>query len=129
MTQANPDQKERGSAQEPVSEDKDAIIARLTLERDNARALLGAAYAAGYVQAEAGLPSHADRHVAAADALKAFRQEAYQDAANAAEDYCSDMPDLAGHGHSTGIRDAIMLRAEEALAPVSADNDTETPSL
>jgi len=28
-------------------------------------------------------------------------------AMNAVEDYCSDMPDLAGHGHSVGLKDAI----------------------
>jgi len=28
--------------------------------------------------------------------------------AGVAEDYCSEMPDLAGHGHSSGIADAIL---------------------
>jgi hypothetical protein len=44
------------------------------------------------------------------DALTASRAEtaaAYERAGDAAEDYCSDMPDLAGHGHSVGLRDAI----------------------
>jgi hypothetical protein len=32
---------------------------------------------------------------------------ALETAGDAAENYCSDMPDLAGHGHSVGLRDAI----------------------
>lgn len=28
--------------------------------------------------------------------------------ADICEDYCSDHPDLAGHGHSIGLRDAVM---------------------
>jgi hypothetical protein len=31
------------------------------------------------------------------------------------EDYCSDMPDLAGHGHSVGLRDAILIMQHEDL--------------
>lgn len=32
---------------------------------------------------------------------------AIERACDAVEDYCSDMPDLAGHGHSNGLKDAI----------------------
>jgi len=32
---------------------------------------------------------------------------ALREAADAVEDYCSDAPDLAGHGHSGAIRDVI----------------------
>jgi len=38
---------------------------------------------------------------------EAIVRAALERAADAAEDYCSDMPDLAGHGHSVGLRDAI----------------------
>lgn len=31
-----------------------------------------------------------------------------QRCADVVEDYCSDMPDLAGHGHSIGLKDAIL---------------------
>ena len=41
------------------------------------------------------------------------RAEAMHEAVDAVEDYCSDMPDLAGHGHSVGLRDAILSRADE----------------
>lgn len=40
-------------------------------------------------------------------------------ACNAVEDYCSDMPDLAGHGHSVGLKDAIRA----ALTPNTAQED------
>lgn len=35
-------------------------------------------------------------------------------ACGAVEDYCSDMPDLAGHGHSVGLTDAIRSAVGEA---------------
>jgi hypothetical protein len=41
-------------------------------------------------------------------------------AAEIAEDYCSDMPDLAGHGHSVGLRDAILT-----LTPANAEAELE----
>lgn len=40
-------------------------------------------------------------------------------ATDCAEDYCSDMPDLAGHGHSVGLRDAIRALPE----PKEANHD------
>ena len=38
----------------------------------------------------------------------AGRAAALREAADAVEDYCADMPDLAGHGHSVGLKDAIL---------------------
>jgi hypothetical protein len=38
---------------------------------------------------------------------------ALTEAAEAVEDYCADAPDLAGHGHSVGIRDAILALIRE----------------
>lgn len=42
--------------------------------------------------------------LAIARAILAERQRC----ADVVEDYCSDMPDLAGHGHSIGLKDAIL---------------------
>lgn len=39
---------------------------------------------------------------------RAIREAALREAADAVEDYCADMPDLAGHGHSVGLKDAIL---------------------
>ena len=47
------------------------------------------------------------------DALARVRAEAMREAADAVEDYCSDMPDLAGHGHSVGLKDTILARADQ----------------
>jgi hypothetical protein len=38
---------------------------------------------------------------------------ALETAGDAAENYCSDMPDLAGHGHSVGLRDAILALSSD----------------
>lgn len=40
--------------------------------------------------------------------VKERSDEALREAADAVEDYCSDAPDLAGHGHSGAIRDVIL---------------------
>jgi hypothetical protein len=42
------------------------------------------------------------------DLVQAAVAAALTEAAEAVEDYCADAPDLAGHGHSVGIRDAIL---------------------
>ena len=47
------------------------------------------------------------------DALARVRAEAMREAADAVEDYCSDMPDLAGHGHSVGLKDTFLARADQ----------------
>lgn len=44
-------------------------------------------------------------------ALKRHDAALIERCADAAEDYCSDMPDLAGHGHSIGIKEAIRALA------------------
>jgi hypothetical protein len=57
------------------------------------------------------------------DALTTSRAETaavIERAGDAAEDYCSDMPDLAGHGHSVGIRDAIRAIATAAIKGAKA---------
>jgi len=41
------------------------------------------------------------------DLVQAAVAAALREAADAVEDYCSDAPDLAGHGHSGAIRDVI----------------------
>ena len=41
------------------------------------------------------------------DLVQAAVAAALREAADAVEDYCSDAPDLAGHGHSGAIRDII----------------------
>ena len=56
------------------------------------------------------------RAIPAADA----RAEALREAADVVEDYCSDMPDLAGHGHSVGLKDAILALIPETK-PQAAD--------
>jgi hypothetical protein len=42
------------------------------------------------------------------DLVHAAVAAALREAAEAVEDYCSDAPDLSGHGHSVGIRDYIL---------------------
>ena len=44
---------------------------------------------------------------------EAIVKAALERAGDAVEDYCSDMPDLAGHGHSSGLRDAIRHLASD----------------
>ena len=47
------------------------------------------------------------------DEVQAAVAAALTEAAEAVEDYCADAPDLAGHGHSVGIRDAILALIRE----------------
>jgi hypothetical protein len=47
------------------------------------------------------------------DLVQAAVAAALTEAAEAVEDYCADAPDLAGHGHSVGIRDAILALIRE----------------
>ena len=47
------------------------------------------------------------------DEARARAAAAMREAADAVEDYCSDMPDLAGHGHSVGLKDAILAHADQ----------------
>lgn len=60
---------------------KDETIKKLTLERDNALAMMRSAYNAGYYQAECGLPEHGDIHKAATEALNNKIKEAFERAA------------------------------------------------
>ena len=47
------------------------------------------------------------------DLVQAAVAAALREATEAVEDYCSDAPDLAGHGHSVGIRDYIFALIRE----------------
>jgi hypothetical protein len=47
------------------------------------------------------------------DLVQAAVAAALREAAEAVEDYCADAPDLAWHGHSVGIRDAILALIRE----------------
>ena len=71
-----------------------ALVAAAEHERDNALGIVASAYAAGYTQAEAGLPSHANQHTAAQAALTAIERAAYErgvrDAAAEAADWWSN---------------------------------------
>ena len=44
-----------------------------------------------------------------------------REAGSAVEDYCSDMPDLAGHGHSVGLRDVILMLPTPTPADLLAE--------
>ncbi len=60
----------------------------------------------------------ADAQAALDARINAAREEGWvmglREAADTVEDYCSDMPDLAGHGHSVGLKDAILAKIKEA---------------
>lgn len=129
-------------------ENKDAEIARLTAERDQALARAASAamemreQAAAHAwnkrelladaekrQVESGLSSRhyygrrleaemLSRSIRALPldpdaeaALKRHDAALIERCADVVEDYCSDIPDLAGHGHSVGIKDAIRALA------------------
>ena len=57
------------------------------------------------------------------DLVQAAVAAALREAADAVEDYCSDAPDLAGHGHSRAIRDVITaIRKGKKHEPLAFPN-------
>lgn len=96
------------------------LVPALLAERDDLRAKLAEVQAekeklgrevniARYGQPDFSWQIHRE---ALAEA-RARAAAAFEMAVDAVEDYCADMPDLAGHGHSVGLRDAILARADE----------------
>jgi hypothetical protein len=71
-----------------LHEDHLALVAAVEHERDNALGIVASAYAAGYTQAESGLPSHANQHTAAQAALTAIERAAYERGVRDAAEKC-----------------------------------------
>lgn len=96
-------------------ENKDAEIARLRSELERTESQWAGLYDKLNLIAR---KTQTERDQALARAAAAA-MEMRERSADAAEDYCSDMPDLAGHGHSVGIKDRIRTLP---IGPIDPDS-------
>lgn len=89
-------------------DDVQAKIARLTAERDAAIKVLS--------EAATAPPIDPDAQKALDQLLAKVREDSFREAA--AEDYCTDTPDLAGRGRSVGIKGRILALLNEGVPPL-----------